>query len=115
MNNNDVIININGKSIKVKSHKDVRVENNKVYIDGVDVTAINGINCTNQCNIEINGNVDCVNVDCGSVTINGDIMKDVHSGNTVKCNNVHGNVTAGNTINCTAINGNAYAGNKINY
>lgn len=113
-NGNSVTMNsANGKTIingKEYIGNNISVINNKVIIDGKDVTEDFGNTIQN---ITINGDVSNVKCESGGLTINGNVTGDVDAGHSVTCGDVSGNVSSGHSIKCKSIGGNAKAGHSI--
>jgi len=109
-------INMNGK---IYSGRSVSISNNKVIVNGVDITPDSKI-----INIIIEGDVDKIEVDyCESVAVNGnaqtirttsgdiickDVKGDVQStSGDIEAGNVGGSIqTVSGDINCNDVNGN---------
>lgn len=86
--------NFNGNNISIV--------NNKIYIDGKDVTPD-----AKEINITVTGNIEELNVDCcAKVQINGDVGSvETQSGN-VNCGNVKKNIkTMSGNVRCKDIEG----------
>lgn len=101
-------ISINGFTYSGKS---INIKNNKILIDGVDVTPNDKI-----INIIVSGNADIIQVDaCDTVKVAGDVEKlTVSAGNVDIGGDVYGNVeTSAGNIQCGNVEGNvdASAGN----
>lgn len=99
------IINIGGRSFSV-SGKNIVVNNNSVYVDGVLVEdGLSGI-----VKIEFTG--DLASLDCNTAEISGNVQGDVKA-NTVKCGDVGGSVK-GNTVKCGNVQGDV-KGNTVKH
>ena len=113
-------ISINGTTFSGKS---INIKNNKILIDGLNVTPDNKI-----ITILVNGNVDILQTDvcetikiagdvkdlslsAGNIEVIGDCHRDVKtSAGNIKCENVTGNVSTGSgDITCENISGSAKA------
>lgn len=101
-------ININGNSFSFSDGSNIVINNGKVIVDGKEI--LNKENVVIK--VEVTGNVNVVKSD-DSVHIKGDVLQYVDAGNSVSCNNIHGDVDAGNSVSANVINGNTHAGNKI--
>lgn len=95
-------ININGKSYVGRS---VVVTNNRVIINGVDVTADHD---SKTINISIEGDVDELNVDnCDKITVKGNVKNLQSSSGDIECNDVTGSIqTSSGDIECGTVGGN---------
>lgn len=95
-------INING--VTITSGRSITITNNRVIIDGKDVTPD-----AKDIRIEVQGNVGAIEADaCSVISVTGDVTGDVstQSGN-VQCGNVGGNVkTMSGNVRCDAVAGN---------
>jgi len=92
-------ISINGKTY---SGKRIKVERNKITVDGKDVTPDE-----KTINIVVNGNVDSLDVDaCESVAVTGSTKKIETMSGDVTCGAVTGSVrTMSGDVFCTTIGG----------
>jgi hypothetical protein len=95
-------ITINGQTYTGK--KSVQITNNRIMIDGVDVTPK-----AKQITIQITGNVSHLSVDaCETLTITGNAGEVITQSGNVHCCNVQGNVeTMSGNVSCGAIDGDA--------
>lgn len=84
------------------SGNNITIINDRVIIDGVDVTPN-----TKNITIEVTGNLDKLQVGaCKSITINGDVNHLSSSSGEVSCDNIRGNVeTVSGDIEVDYING----------
>lgn len=95
-------ISFNGKTY---NGTNIRVENDKVFIDGKLVEE----GLTGILKVEVTG--DLARLDCNSAVVNGNIGGDVEA-NTLTCGNIEGDVEA-NTVHCHRIEGDVDA-NVVN-
>jgi hypothetical protein len=96
-------INING--ITVSSGRTISVVNNRVFVDGKDVTPD-----AKDIRIEVTGNVDRIEADaCNNISVSGDAGNVVtQSGNINVGGNVGGSAqTMSGDIDCGSVGGNA--------
>lgn len=99
-------VTVNGRTYEGNN---VTVTNNRVIIDGVDVTNKDTPKTILQ--IEIKGTLASLTTDA-SVSCNS-IAGDVHAGGSVNCDDVKGNVSAGGSVNADDIGGNVNAGGSV--
>lgn len=92
-----VIVIINGKTYRGKN---ISVINNKVVIDGKEITSGN-----ETLNIEVSGNVDKINCS-GHVVVKGNSGSIDCGGSVIVSGDVHGNIDCGGSCNCRNISGN---------
>jgi hypothetical protein len=97
-------ISINNVSVTGRS---IVIRNNKVIIDGVDVTPD-----AKQINIVVNGSVDELDVDyCEKLEISGDVGRAQCGSGDINCNNITGGAQTGSgDIDCGDITGNVQTG-----
>jgi hypothetical protein len=83
--------------------KSISIINNKIIIDGVDVTPN-----SKTINITIDGNVDNLSVDvCNNIIVNGDVNKLTTSSGDIDCDDVLGDIkTISGEIECGKVGGN---------
>ena len=94
------MININGKTIFGKS---ISINNNKIIIDGEDVTPD-----SKEISIKVEGNIEKLSVDaCNQVTVTGDVGKiNTMSGDVDVTGNVTGNIeTMSGDVHCGNVGG----------
>jgi hypothetical protein len=93
------MVNINGKSFEGRN---VIVTNNKVIIDGVDVTPE-----SKTINITVDANIDKLDVDvCDKVIVNGNVNELATASGDVDCKDVTGSVrTVSGDIECGNVGG----------
>lgn len=97
---NENVITINGKTIKVKGNN-VSVVNNKVIVDGKVVEeGLDGI-------VKIEWTGDLAKLNCNTAEIHGNVHGDVDC-NTLYCGDIQGDVDS-NTVHCGNIGGNVEA------
>lgn len=96
-------VNINGK---VYHGNSVSVINNRVIVDGVDVTDQSSDVKYDQ--IVIAGDVASLKTDL-SVRVEGS-AGNIDAGGSVKCKNVNGDVSAAGSISCCSVGGDVRAG-----
>lgn len=97
---------VNGKTIQCTGNN-VSVINNKVFIDGKEISNEAGKNSDIHIygdvkNIECEGSVECNNVQ-GYIQCKG----------SVNCDDVGGNINCGGSCNCDNVNGSVTAGGSI--
>jgi len=100
------MITINGKTY---TGNNIQVINNKVIIDGVDIS--NDIDAK-EINITVQGNLGVLEVDHAKlVEIHGDINILNNGSGDVKCQNINGSVKSGSgNISSSSIGGNVQTG-----
>lgn len=94
------MININGKTFFGKS---ISINNNKIIIDGKDVTPD-----SKEISIKVEGNIEKLSVDaCNQVTVTGDVGKiNTMSGDVDVTGNVTGNIeTMSGDVHCGNVGG----------
>lgn len=102
------MIIINGKRYSGSS---VTVVNNRVIIDGVDVTSKDMPKTI--LNIEVKGKLANLITDA---SVNCDnICGDVRAAGSVSCDDVGGSVTAGGSVSCDDVGGNVQAGGSVSH
>ncbi len=97
---------INGKSFNCKGGS-ISVSNNRVIIDGKDVTGLDSFS-EKEINITIEGNCGDVSIEVGNITVNGSVTKSVRNtnGNIDISGDVGGDVkTTNGSIDCGNVNG----------
>ncbi len=94
-------VTINGKTYA--GGKSIQVMNNKVIIDGKDVTPD-----SKQIKISVEGNIDTLHVDCAdTIEILGDVNSVKTSSGDIKCETVKRDIqTMSGDVHCTNFNGN---------
>lgn len=102
------IDNLNGASININGQefvgRQVTVNNGKIFVDGVE----QGKTQNGQVIVTINGNVESVEVENGSVTVSGDVHQVKTMSGDVHCSGVSGSVnTMSGDVVCDAIGGSA--------
>ncbi|EFH0539746.1 TPA: hypothetical protein ACHIDG_003446 [Escherichia coli] len=82
----------------------ITINNGKVIVDGVEKNS----NLDGQINVTINGSVEGVEIENGSVTVSGDAHYVKTMSGDVHCSNVLGNVnTMSGDVICETVGGNA--------
>jgi hypothetical protein len=96
----DDMVNINGKSFSGRS---IVVTNNKVIIDGVDVTPD-----SKHIDIVVDGNIDKLDIDmCDNLMVKGNVGTLASTSADVECGDVTGSVnTVSGDIECGNVGGN---------
>lgn len=108
---------VNGKKINVPSGSSLSVINNKVYIDGKEYNereVVEAIDNSKEIKIEITGDVTKLDAESSSVTVNGNVTRDLYvSSGTAFVSGSVNDIDAGNqcTINTNNITGDIDAGN----
>lgn len=102
------INNIRGASVSVNGEDftghHITINNGKVIVDGVEKNS----NLDGQINVTINGSVEGVEIENGSVTVSGDAHYVKTMSGDVHCSNVLGNVnTMSGDVICETVGGNA--------
>lgn len=95
------MININGRSF---FGKNISINNNKIIIDGKDVTPD-----SKEISITVEGNIEKLSVDvCNELTVTGDVGKiNTMSGDVDISGNVTGNIeTMSGDVHCGNVGGN---------
>lgn len=104
-----------GRNISIQGHsfnaKSINVSNNRVYVDGVDVTDTLGKITNNTLRVEVTGTLASLKAD-GSVVCQ-DVDGNVEAGGSVKCRDVNGNVNSGGSAKASKVNGSMNAGGSI--
>jgi hypothetical protein len=103
-------INISGRSF---SGNNITIINDRIYVDGKDITDDAGEGAKGIVKIEITGDVKLVNCD-RSVSIKGNVNGDVKSGGSLNCDNITGNAESNGSMNAGNIGGNARSGGSMN-
>lgn len=118
--NKTLVNNVSGNNVQignvVNGHmagRDLVIRNNRVWIDGKEVTDTAKPDKDGILKVVLVGNAAKVESDV-AVVVEGNVEGDVTGGNSVSCGNVKGNVKAGNSVNCGRVGGNCKAGNSIN-
>jgi hypothetical protein len=96
------VISINGSQI-IRNGKNVTISNNKVYIDGQDVTPDQ-----KEISIVVLGDLDSLKADaCRTIDVNGNVMAlNTMSGDVKVAGNVDGSVkTMSGDVSCQTIGG----------
>lgn len=105
-----VNMNINGKQYNLGSANNITIRNDKVIIDGCDVSDLKEFG--RNIEITINGNI--TNLDCdGSVTVQGDAGSVSCGGSCDISGDVTGKVSAGGSVDCGNVAGSVYAGGSV--
>lgn len=114
-------ITINGKKYEAPEGKTLKVDGNKVYIDGELVaegfkSQVLDIRWEGPAiNVESEGDIHCGDIQ-GSVNaglnahVEGSVGGDVKAGTDVNCKDVQGNIKAGMGVNCGHVGGDVKAG-----
>lgn len=91
---------INEKSF---SGRNVIINNNKVIVDGIDVTPD-----TKEINISVEGNINELTVDvCKTININGNVYELQTTSGDVQCNDVNNGIkTTSGDVECNNVTGN---------
>lgn len=102
------INNVSGASVSVNGEDftghQVTINNGKVFVDGVEKNS----NLDGQINVTINGSVEGIEIENGSVTVSGDAHHVKTMSGDVRCSNVLGNVnTMSGDVICETVGGNA--------
>ena len=101
-------VTVNGKTY---DGNNVTITNNRVIIDGVDVTNEDMPKAILQ--IEVKGTLASLNTDA---SVNCDsVAGDVHAGGSVNCDDIKGNVSAGGSVNADDIGGSVNAGGSVRH
>lgn len=104
-NNNNIIIN----GVRIQANgKNIRVQNNSVYVDGKLVEE----GLTGTVEIRFEGDLASLKTD-GSAKINGNVEGYVDTGGSCKCGDVGGYVDAGGSVTCGKVDGDVHAGGSI--
>ena len=99
-------VSINGQTF---TGGDIRIEGNKVFIDGKEV--IRSPDIASAIEVRITGGVMNVSTD---KAINCDSIEgDARAGGSINCDDIGGNAMAGGSINCGDIGGSATAGGSV--
>ena len=97
---------VNGKDI-VCNRSNVSIINNKVFVDGKEVSD----KATKNCDVYIYGDVE--HIECkGSVKCNN-VKGNIQAGGSVNCDDVGGNINCGGSCNCDDVSGSVTAGGSI--
>ena len=91
---------INEKSF---SGRNVIINNNKVIVDGIDVTPD-----TKEINISVEGNINELTVDvCKTINVNGNVHELQTTSGDVQCNDVNNGIkTTSGDVECNNVTGN---------
>lgn len=108
--NNVGNISINGRSFE---GSDIQIFNDRIFVDGVDVTNQDGKAATGIVKIEITGDVKVVKCD-RSLEIKGNVLGDATSGGSMNCGDVTGNAESSGSLKAGNIGGNARSGGSMN-
>lgn len=100
---------INGTSY---SGSNISISGGRVFIDDLEISSNLNTGGANSFVLKIEGDVNIVNVDNGSVTC-GNVTKTVRAGSSVKCGSVGGSVNAGSSVQCGDVDGNVSAGSSV--
>ena len=110
-------IKVNGKTYK---GKDIKIVNDKVWVDGVEVEGDLGpkisivgdiVNLTCDESVDVQGNVGEVKAK-GSVNC-GDVTGNVESGGSCNCDDIEGDLNANGSVNCDSVGGGITAGGSV--
>lgn len=93
--------------------RNMRVVNNRVWIDGKDVTDGVGTVSNGILEVRIEGILTSVETDC-SVTVTGSVNGNVQAGGSVSAGDIGGKVNAGGSVNCGQVTGSVNAGGSVN-
>jgi len=117
-------VTINGKTYKGNN---VTVINNRVIIDGKDVTDKEAVK-DGILTVKVEGVLDSLttdgdvvaglvkgNIDAGGSVSCDDVDGDVDAGGSVNCGNVGGDVDAGGSVNCGKVGGDVDAGGSVRH
>lgn len=85
----------------------VTVKNNRVFIDGADITPN-----SRQININVTGNVESLDVDaCDRIEIAGNVGKLISGSGNISCSDVSNGITVGSgDVTCNTITGDVRTG-----
>lgn len=102
-------ISISGRDFQ---GKDISIINDRIYIDGVDVTdgpdgVVKGI-----VEIKVTGDVSIVKSD-RAVTINGNVGGNAESGGSMQCGNVTGSAESSGSMKAGSVGGDAKSGGSM--
>lgn len=103
-------INISGRSF---SGSNIAIINDRIYVDGVDVTNQDGKPATGIVKIEVTGDVNVVNCD-RALDIKGNVTGGAKSGGSLNCGDITGNAESNGSMNAGHIGGNARSGGSMN-
>ena len=102
-------VTVNGKTYTCEGNS-VVVQNGKIIVDGKTINDED----VGSVNIVVNGNVEEVHCDCGSVKVLGSAITVECGGSCEIGGNVDGNVSAGGSVRCWGKgNGNIIAGGSV--
>ena len=103
-------INISGR---VFQGNDLTIINDRIYVDGIDVTEQGGPAPTGIVRIEVTGDVQIAKCD-RSLDIKGNVLGDATSGGSMNCGDIGGNARSNGSMNADNITGNAQSGGSMN-
>lgn len=109
--NNVGNISINGRSFE---GNDIQIFNDRIIIDGVDVTENDGKAATGIVKIEIKGNVLGDATSGGSMNC-GNIGGNARSNGSMNADNITGNAQSGGSMKCGKVGGSVTAGGSVRY
>lgn len=93
--------------------RDLSIINDRIYVDGVDVTDSPDGKITGIVEIKVTGDVNVVRCD-RSLTITGNVQGDATSGGSLRCGNITGNATSDGSLQGGDIGGNATSDGSMN-
>lgn len=91
------------------SGNNIVVKNDKVIIDGVEVSKGH---TTSPLNIKVEGKIESLKAD-GNVEVRGEVGGDVLAGGNVECHNVGGDIQAGGNVRGLSVSGDVMAGGNV--
>lgn len=103
-------ISINGRNFE---GNDIQIFNDRIFVDGIDVTDQDGKAVTGIVKIEITGDVKVVKCD-RALEIKGNVNGDAKSGGSLNCGDITGNAESSGSLNAGNIGGNARSGGSMN-
>lgn len=108
--NNVGTINISGR---VFQGNDVQIFNDRIFVDGIDVTEQDGKPATGIVKIEVTGDVKIVKCD-RNLEIKGNVNGDAKAGGSLNCGDIKGNAESSGSLRADNIGGNARSGGSMN-
>lgn len=99
---------VNGRRIDLPNGRNISVVNNRVFVDGKEVTdsALSGI-------VEIKWEGPLANLECAASVSCGDVGGSVRASGSVNAGDVGGDVKAGGSVNCGRVDGSVKAGGSV--